>query len=202
MLKQNIRYLRPSNPTPGNPFHRDESIGTQRYIKNDCLKREKERKRSKCPSKREGSVFNLQVFASTENKQKARQKTAKHPFDRQTAAETTRAHRDSRRSGGGNSGLGREGGHGPILGAEPGFRVGAEGPGRRSLPAERETSRARGTAETRIRDLTFQFPGEKGKQKTDPDTVSFPLEALAELRSHGVGIDRRLRNQSRKPQKS
>lgn len=147
-------------------------------------------------------VCSLQFFASTENKQKARQKTAKHLSDIQTAAETTRAQRDTSRSEGGPSELGREGGHRPILGAEPGFRIGAEGPGRRSLPAERETSRARGTAETRIRDFTFQFPGEKGKQKTDPDTVSFPLEVLAEFRSHGVGIDRRLRNQSRKPQKS
>lgn len=143
VLKQNIRYLRPSNPTPGNPFHRDESIGTQRYKKNDCLKTEKERKRSECPSKREGSVFNLQVFASTENKQKARQKTAKHLFDIRTAAETTRAHRDTRRSEGGNSELGREGGHGPILGAEPGFRIGAEGPGKRSLPAERNKQSSR-----------------------------------------------------------
>lgn len=67
---------------------------------------------------------------------------------------------------------------------------------------QREKQAERGTAETRIRDFTFQFPGEKGKQKTDPDTVSFPLEVLAEFRSHGVGIDRRLRNQSRKPQKS
>lgn len=82
-------------------------------------------------------VCSLQFFASTENKQKARQKTAKHLSDIQMAAETTRAQRHKSRSEGGTSELGREGGHRPILGAEPGFRIGAEGPGRQSLPAER-----------------------------------------------------------------
>ena len=146
------------------------------------FKEGKETKRNECPSKREGLLFSLQFFASTENKQKARQKTAKHLSDIQTAAETTRAQRDTSRSEGGASELGREGDYGPILGAGPGFRIGAEGPGRWSLPAEREA------AKTRIRGFTSQLPGEKGKQKTDPDTVSVPLEALAEFRSHGWGL--------------
>lgn len=64
------------------------------------------------------------------------------------------------------------------------FRIRAEGPGRQSPAREKQAERR--TAETRIRASLPSFLVEKGKQKTDPDTVSFPLsaswlEALVEL---------------------
>ena len=140
----------------------------------------------------------MQTFASTEKKQKSQikySKTSAWHIDSCWDNQDSKGHKSEQR---GTSELGGKVGHGPILGAGPGLRMGAAGPGRQSLPADRDTSGAHGTTNSKIRDLNGQVPGEKGKQRTNRDTASFSL-ILAEFRSH---VGQKTEESRQKDQKS
>lgn len=83
------------------------------------------------------------------------------------------------------------------------LRIGAGGPHRLSLPADRETSRAceklLGLQGPKSGMWMARFLVRREKQRTEPDAAGFPLQMFAELR-RCVGL--KTKNKGRKPLKS